>query len=75
MASLYARPQTDIESDIQRHNNVPVSLAAEYLGISEVFVRYGIRASILPIGTYMKRGERCAYHISPGKLLAYQRGE
>jgi len=65
-----------IEEDILSRKNVPVSLAARYLGISELCVRCGIKEGRLPIGAAIQGSgtRRMRYHISPWRLIRYQRG-
>ncbi len=64
------------EDEIRGYQNVPVSLAAKYLGISELCVRCGIKEGRLPIGAAIQGSgtRRMRYHISPWRLIRYQRG-
>ena len=66
------RPKELVEMEIKQYNNVPVPLAAEYMGVGDMFIRCGLRYGILPIGSALKRGTKYTYHISPEKLLSYQ---
>lgn len=63
--------------DILRNTNgkVTTKQAAEYLGESEMFIRCGLRAGALPIGSCQRTNKEYAYHISPYRLVAYQEGE
>ncbi len=63
-------PTTD---DIKCLDNVPVEVAAKYLGVSKIFVMDGLRSQRLPIGAAVKK-KIWMYHISPGKLIAYKAG-
>lgn len=49
--------------------------AADYLGMDTQFVRLGLQQNRLPFGTaVLNPGGKWSYHISPGLLVAYQRG-
>ncbi len=50
---------------------VTVKEAAKMLGVSQQFVRLGIRSGQLPIGTAVKMSSVWCYHISKSKLNAY----
>lgn len=50
---------------------VKVSEAAEILGVSNEYIRLGIRQGILPIGTAVKMSSVWTYHISPKLLEEY----
>lgn len=50
---------------------VSVKEAASLLGVSQQFVRLGIRSGRLPIGTAVKMSSVWCYHISRNKLIAY----
>ena len=56
---------------------VTVAEAARMLGKSSIFVREGIKRGVLPIGTAMQMpgSTKWSFHISPGKLEAYLKGE
>lgn len=50
---------------------ISVKEAAKMLGVSQQFVRLGIRSGRLPIGTAVKMSTVWCYHISKSKLDAY----
>lgn len=50
---------------------ITVAQAAEILGVSKQFVRYGLRTGQLPIGTAVKMSSVWTYHISPKQLQDY----
>lgn len=54
-------------------NKVTVKRAAQLMGKSELFVREGIKAGLLPIGTATKLpgSEKWNFHISPAALAEY----
>ncbi len=55
-----------------RPYRVPTAVAAQVLGKSEDYVRWGLREGRLPIGNGQKRGkERWSYYISPHLLMQY----
>lgn len=56
------------------YDNVPVDIAAKYLGVGPMFIRCGLRERILPFGTALKRENRYTYQISPGRLVDYKEG-
>lgn len=62
------------KADILQYRNVPVAVAAQYLGVSSDFVRKGIIKGALPIGTAFKGKGRWTFHISPYQLIRYQEG-
>ena len=63
-----------LEEELKDYRNVPVSKAAELLGISQQHVRVGLQQETLPIGTATKISSRWCYHISPGLLKEYISG-
>ena len=53
--------------------NVPVWLAAELMGKSQMFVRMGLRLGRLPFGDALQAtGRRWSYQISPKGFCDYQ---
>ena len=50
---------------------ITVQQAADILGVSEQFVRYGLREGTLPIGAAVKMSSRWTYYISLEKLEQY----
>lgn len=49
--------------------NVPIRVAAQVLGKSEMYVRHAIEDNRLNIGCCSGRGKRKSYYISPQKLF------
>ena len=47
---------------------ISVSDAARFMGVSEQFIRIGIRTGRLPIGEAVKLSSRWTYYISPARL-------
>ena len=50
---------------------ITVKQAAALLGVSEQFVRIGMRRGELPIGSAVKMSSVWTYHISPKQLADY----
>lgn len=64
------------EKEIMSYRNVPVKVAARYLGVSLEFVRTGIETDKLPIGTCVKYSEKKRkFLISPERLIAFRTGK
>lgn len=51
--------------------NVPVKEAAEFLGMSQQFIRIGLQREILPFGSAVKLSTRWTYYVSPARLYEY----
>lgn len=73
------RKRTDpapTDEEILRHNNVPVDLAARYIGWSAPTIYYALQEERAPFGFAVKspRGG-WTYNISPGALVKYKHGE
>lgn len=67
---------TPTDAEILSCKNVPVKLAAAYLGCSQESVREALKQGHAPFG-YALKGEdgiRWSFHISPGRLVGYQNG-
>ena len=64
------------EEKILSYHNVPVNVAADYLGVSLEFVRTGIETEKLPIGVCVNMsGTRRKFLISPERLIAFRHGK
>lgn len=66
-----------LEREIWSKKNVPVALAAQYLGMSSDTIYAGLQDERMPFGfgVYKKATETWTYHISPGALVKYRNGE
>lgn len=66
------------DGEIAQYDNVPVIVAAKYLGISVSKLYYALQDGRAPFGfAAMTRHEShvsYTYHISPGMLINYKRG-
>lgn len=51
--------------------NIPVSMVADLLGVSQQFVRIGLQQKTLPIGSAVKTSSKWTYHISYELLKNY----
>lgn len=64
------------DENILTYDNVPVSIAAEYLGTSQQFIRVLLQKERAPIGTAVQiSGTKWTYHVSPGLLIEYKNGK
>lgn len=64
------------EDKILSYKNVPVRVAAEYLGVSLEFVRSGIERGFLPFGVCVTGSlGRRSFFISPNKLIEFAKGK
>lgn len=62
------------DEDIRSYDNVPVAVAAEYLGVSVPTVRRALQQGKTNLGFAVAgSGSRYDYHISPGGLIKYKR--
>lgn len=60
------------ESDIRSYRNVPVSVAARFLGIGEETLKKGLVDEDFPFGRFIQTGaERGTYQISSSALINY----
>lgn len=68
---------TVTDSEILSYSNVPVNIAAQYLGVSPESVRDSLQGKSAPYGYFTQKEDsnRGMYHISPGLLVAYQTGK
>ena len=63
------------DSEILALGNVLPTVAAKYIGETPVFIRLGLQQNRLPFGSAVQNPSgKWSYHISPGLLVAYQRG-
>lgn len=68
--------QTPTDEEILSYTNVPVSVAAAYLGLSPQTVRDGLSQGTAPYGYAVRNQEKgtWTFQISPGALVNYQNG-
>ena len=65
-----------IDEIIQKHPlNVPVPVAADLLGKSQMYIRTGLQNGRLPFGSAVKTSSQWSYHIPPLALKAYIDGD
>lgn len=63
------------DEDILSMQSVLPTTAAKYIHETPTFVRFGLQQNRLPFGSAIKNPSgKWSYHISPGLLVAYQRG-
>lgn len=64
------------EEEILRQNNVPVEMAARFIGWSTPTLYYALQDQRAPFGVAVKSPKGgWAYNISPGLLVRYKRGD
>lgn len=73
---------TPTEQDILGYNNVPLEVAAKYIGWSSATIRKALIQERAPFGVAVQTGANgktgrpsYAYNISPGALVRYKNGE
>lgn len=64
------------DSDIKEYDNVPVEVAANYLGIPPDRLRRILRSGTMPFlgGSTGDMSGKVMYMVSPGGLVAYKNG-
>lgn len=68
--------QTPTDEDILAYNNVPVDVAAKYIGWSSCNVYRALQQERAPFGMAVQTSETTwTYNISPGLLVKYKSGE
>lgn len=61
--------------ELLEYQNVPIEVAAEYLGKAKTFLYSGLQTGRLDFGSaVLCEGNMWSYHISPQKLVEYQEG-
>ena len=65
------------EEAILAYNNVPIELAAKFIGWSDITIRYALQEERAPFGMAAQNPKTgtWSYNISPGLLLKYKNGE
>ena len=61
------------EEAILAYNNVPIELAAKFIGWSDITIRYALQEERAPFGMAAQNPKTgtWSYNISPGLLLKY----
>ncbi len=68
--------QTPTDEEILAYNNVPVEVAAKYIGWSSCNIYRALQQERAPFGMAAKTGANSwTYNISPGLLVKYKHGE
>lgn len=63
------------EKEILSMQSVLPTTAAKYIKETPTFIRRGLQQNRLPIGSAVQNPSgKWSYHISPGLLVAYQKG-
>lgn len=63
------------EAEIKAYRNVPVEVASVYLDWSAQAIRWALSEGRAPFGSAVKGKASWTFHISPGALIRYQKGE
>lgn len=65
------------EEELRQYRNVPVEVAARYLGMSSTTIKYALQEGRAPFGFASQNPEKGSYtyQISPERLIRYQSGE
>lgn len=61
------------DEDILSQDNVPVEMAARYLGSGSNTLYEALQEERVPFGWAVRRSGHWAYNISPGALVRYKR--
>lgn len=74
--------RTPTDEEIRTYDNVPVEVAAKYIGWSSCNVAYALQQERAPYGHAAQTGVNTdtgvptyTYNISPGLLIAYKNGD
>lgn len=71
-----ATAQTPTDEEILSYNNVPVDVAAKYIGWSSCNIYRALQQERAPFGMAARTGDKSwTYNISPGMLVKYKHGE
>lgn len=63
------------DDEIMAYANVPVEIAAKYIGWTGHALRYALQDQRVPFGVATKVTSQWSYNISPGGLVKYKRGD
>lgn len=75
-----ATHNTPADEEIRSYNNVPVEVAAKYIGWSSCNIAWALQQERAPYGHAVQTGINAkgeptySYNISPGLLIAYKNG-
>lgn len=71
---IYERPPAPTDEEILSYDNVPIAVAARYIGTPEATLRLALREERVPIIGFAVQGTgHLIYNISPGGLVRYKR--
>ena len=59
----------------KNENRMTVKEAAARMGVSELFIRFGIRNGTLPIGYAIKMSSKWTFYINKTMFEAFMKGE
>lgn len=74
--SRVASDRTPTDEEILKYRNVPVEVAAKYIGWSSSTLKNAMKHGTAPVGMVAQNENGgFSYHISPGNLVKYMNGE
>ena len=74
--SRIASDRTPTDAEIMKYRNVPVEVAAKYIGWSTSTLTNAMKHGTAPVGMVSQNENGgFSYHISPGNLVKYMNGE
>lgn len=62
------------DDDIRAYDNVPVNVAADYLGVFPERLRNALKGGKMPFVGVSVDGEKSMFIISPGGLIGWKNG-
>lgn len=70
-----AEKRSPTDAEIIKFRNVPVEVAAAYIGWTPQAIRWALKEGRAPFGTAVQGNSSWTFHISPGALMKYQNGD
>lgn len=65
--------------EIKKYDNVPVTVASKFLGVSPQYIRIGLQRNRLPFGSAVQTSGQedghWSYQISPNALINWKEGK
>ena len=70
---IHPKPPAPTDEEILYYDNVPLAVAARYIGWTEMALRLALREQRAPFGMSVEGESRYTVNISPGGLVRYKR--
>lgn len=70
-----AEKRIPTDAEIMKFRNVPVEVAAAYIGWTPQAIRWSLCEGRASFGTAVQGKSSWTFHISPGALMKYQHGD